>query len=377
MAAEAQISAGPAPFAARMERLRSAMAGLGLSATLCSAGPELPWLAGYEAMPLERLTMLVVPADRPAALVVPRLEAPRVRERPELFQLRVWEEWEDPLSIVASLISGARRVAISERCWSGFLLGLQALAPSARFVGANVVLGPLRAVKDRHEIGALAAAAAQADQVARALVAGEIPIAGRREAEVAAQLSRMLVEVGHDRVNFAIVAAGANAASPHHHPGQYRIGEGDAVVCDFGGAVLADSVPYCSDTTRTVALGAPSPRLAEVHGIVEAARRAAVAEARVGASCAAVDRAARRVIEAAGYGEHFLHRCGHGIGVEEHEDPYIAQGNDQALVAGNVFSVEPGIYLPGHLGVRIEDIVALGPGGAEVLNSSPRELAVL
>jgi Xaa-Pro aminopeptidase len=357
-----------------MARVRARMAELGVDALLLSVGADLPWLCGYEAMPLERLTMLVVPADADATLVVPLLEAPRVDHEPSLFALRPWSETEDPVAIVAGLVGRRRRLAISDRAWSVFLLRLQGALPGAAWQPASLVCGPLRARKDPAEVAALRAAAGAADRVAAALVGGEIPLVGRTEAEVSAELSRRLLAEGHSRVNFAIVASGPNAASPHHEPGGRVIGPGEPVVCDFGGTMAG----YCSDITRTV-WTAPEPPAAfrELYSVLQAAQAAAVAAARVGTPCEAVDAAARRPIEAAGYGPQFLHRTGHGIGREEHEDPYIVAGNAEPLAAGHAFSVEPGIYVAGRWGARIEDIVVATPGGPEVLNGVDRSLHVL
>jgi Xaa-Pro aminopeptidase len=171
-------------------------------------------------------------------------------------------------------------------------------------------------------------------------------------------------------VTFAIVAAGENAASPHHEATDRPISYGDAIVCDFGGALEG----YCSDITRTFAAGSASDELRAVHEIVARAQQAGFEAARVGATAASVDAAARDVIARAGYKDAFIHRTGHGIGLEEHEEPYLVGGNDAALEPGMTFSVEPGIYLNGSLGVRIEDIVVCTARGPERLNNAPREL---
>ncbi len=362
-----------ATLAERVRRVRERMVELDIDVLAVSVGPDLPWLTGYEAMPLERLTMLVLPADGAATLVVPGLEVPRVVERPALFELRGWEEVEDPVGIVARLVGTAPTVAVGDRTWSRFLLALQRQLPGRRWVPASAVTGPLRAVKDPAEVGALRRAASAADRVAEALVAGAIGIAGRTEAEVGRALADALVAEGHERVNFTIVASGPHGASPHHDPGARRIGPGDVVVCDFGGTLDG----YCSDVTRTVTVGDPGPEPVAVHEVVARARDAAVAAVRAGVAAAGVDGAARAVITAAGYGPAFVHRTGHGIGREEHEDPYLVAGNAEVLVAGNAFSIEPGIYLPGRFGVRIEDIVVVTEAGPEVLNQASRHLAVL
>lgn len=357
----------------RLARVRSAMSSAGVDALLLSLGADLPWLSGYEAMPLERLTMLVVPSDAPATLVVPRLEAPRVEADDEVFAVRAWSEHEDPVAIVAGLVGARASLAVSDRTWATFVLGLQAALPAASWSRASSVTGPLRAVKDAAEIFALAAASAAADRVASSLLGGAIPLIGRSEAEVSADIGRRLVDEGHQRVNFAIVGSGPNSASPHHEPGARRIAVGDAVVCDFGGTMGG----YCSDITRTVFTGTPPALFVELYDVLEAAQAASVESARVGTSCEAVDAAARDRIAAAGFGDAFIHRTGHGIGLEEHEDPYIVAGNSVALVAGHTFSVEPGIYLEGRFGARIEDIVVATTAGPQPLNQADHRLNVV
>ncbi len=349
------------------------MGELGVEALLLSLGADLPWLTGYEAMPLERLTMLVVPGDDHATLVVPELEAPRVAEDPSVFSMRPWSETEDPVAIVAGLVGRRGVLAVSDRTWATFVLALQDRLPGSTWRSASVLTGPLRAVKDEAEIAALRRAGAAADRVAAQLMAGDIPIVGRSEAEVSAQIGRRLQAEGHQRVNFAIVGSGPNSASPHHEPGPRRIGAGEAVVCDFGGSLDG----YCSDITRTVFTGDPPAEFAELYTVLQGAQAAAVAAATTGTPCEAVDLAARSIIDDAGFGAYFIHRTGHGIGLEEHEHPYLVSGNAEPLVAGNAFSVEPGIYLEGRWGARIEDIVVAGASGPEALNTAPHGLAVV
>jgi Xaa-Pro aminopeptidase len=349
------------------------MAEVGVDALLLSLGADLPWLSGYSAMPLERLTMLVLPADGDATLVVPRLEAPRVERHGELFAIRPWDETEDPIAVVAALVGRRTRLAISDRTWATFVLRLQQALPAATWTAASSVVSPLRAVKDSDEIDALRRAAAAADRVAAQLLDGQIELVGRSEADVSRELGDRLIAEGHQRVNFAIVGSGPNSASPHHEPGARRIGDGEAVVCDFGGALDG----YCSDITRTVFTGSPPTRFAQVYDVVREAHEAAVAAARAGTACEAVDAAARSTIAAAGFGEQFVHRTGHGIGMEEHEDPYMVSGNTTPLQPGHAFSIEPGVYLAGEFGVRIEDIVVVGPDGPEALNRADHELTVV
>jgi Xaa-Pro aminopeptidase len=365
-------------FRARADRVRARLVELDLDAVLLSVGPDLPYLTGYEAMPLERLTMLVLPADGDATLVVPRLEAPRVVERPDVFSIRPWDETDDPVAVVAELAGSAGAVAIGDRTWARFVLDLQREMPSTRFTRGVEVMGPLRARKDAAEIDALRKAGAAADRVAAQLQSGDIELVGRTEGDVSADIGRRLRAEGHHRVNFAIVAAGANAASPHHEPGAHVIREGEVVLCDFGGTMLGDDgIGYCSDITRCVHLGQPSDELAEAYAVLLDAQQAAVAAAVVGTPCEEVDAAARRIITDAGWGEQFIHRTGHGIGIEEHEDPYIVSGNAEPLAPGHAFSIEPGIYVAGRFGFRLEDIVVADEAGPDPLNRADHDLALL
>ncbi|HVF13586.1 MAG TPA: Xaa-Pro peptidase family protein, partial [Acidimicrobiales bacterium] len=349
----------------RTERVRSRMAELEVDVLLLSLGADLPWLTGYQAMPLERLTMLVLPVEGDATLVVPRLEAPRVDPHPDLFDVLAWDESEDPAGLVADLAGRRRqRVAVSDRTWATFVLRLQEALPECWWLPSSQVTSPLRAVKDPSEIDALRRASAAADRVAAQLIAGDIPLVGRTEAEVSRDIGDRLLAEGHQRVNFAIVGSGPNSASPHHDPGPRVIGRDEAVVCDFGGTLDG----YCSDITRTVFTGRPPIEFRTLYDVLEEAQAMAVGAATVGTRCQDVDLVARSHIHEAGFGDHFVHRTGHGIGLEEHEDPYIAGGNTQPLAHGHAFSIEPGIYVRGRYGARIEDIVVATDAGPEALN---------
>ncbi|MEY2974991.1 MAG: hypothetical protein RIR49_1411 [Actinomycetota bacterium] len=354
----------------RLAATRHGMNRCGVDALLLSVGRDLPYLTGYDAMPLERLTMLVVRPVGTPRLIVPVLEAPRVVPRPSVFEIVPWSETEDPLELVAGACDGAVRIAIGDQTWARFLVDLLPRLPGTEWCRSVDVVGPLRIVKDAAEIAALSAAATAVDAIAADLQAGRIPLVGRTEAEVSADLSRRILAAGHERVNFAIVAAGANAASPHHHPGDRVIAEGEIVLCDFGGTMDG----YCSDITRCVVTGDIPADIADAWAVLMAAQEAGVAAARVGSPCAEVDRAARSVIEAAGFGEFFVHRTGHGIGMEEHEDPYMVETDLRPLVAGHAFSVEPGIYVPGRWGMRLEDIVVATDDGPRRLNTADHGL---
>jgi Xaa-Pro aminopeptidase len=357
----------------RLTRVQQQMRLHDVDAVLLSVGHDLPYVTGYHAMPLERLTMLVVPREGIATLVIPRLEAPRVVEHSSVFTLLPWNETDDPVALVAGLVKGARTLSIGDQLWARFLVELLQHLPNATYSRAVDVVGPLRMVKTPFEIEALQRAGAAADRVASQLHAGEIPLVGRTEAQVSADISARLLAEGHDVVNFAIVAAGDNAASPHHHPGSRVIRQNEIVLCDFGGT-MAD---YCSDITRCVFVGTPPQKILEAYSVLHAAQAASVASAVVGATCESVDEAARRVITEAGFGEYFVHRTGHGIGMEAHEEPYIVAGNTLPLVHGHAFSIEPGIYIPGSFGMRLEDIVVATNDGPLPMNAVSHELVVL
>ena len=362
------------PHAERLARVRAAMEAEGVDVLLVSLGADLPWLTGYEAMPLERLTMLVVPRDDDATLVVPRLEAPRVEPRPEVFSLRPWEETEDPVAIVAALAGRPAVAGIGDRTWARFLVDLQAELPGVAWRKASSVTSPLRSVKDAAEVEALRRAGAAADRVAAQLQGGEVALVGRTEAAVSAELGRRLLEEGHARVNFAIVAAGPNAASPHHEPGDRVIEAGQLVLCDFGGTTPDG---YCSDITRCVHTGPVPTEVADAYALLQEAQAMAVRRATVGTPCEDVDATARDHIARGGHGPDFIHRTGHGIGLEAHEDPYLVAGNAEPLQAGHAFSIEPGIYLEGRWGLRLEDIVVATGAGPDPMNLADHDLVVV
>ena len=352
--------------AGRVRRLQERMGEGGVDVTLLSVGADLPYFIGYEAMPSERLTVLVLPVSGDPIFFVPELEVPRVGAGE--FEMRSWGETEDPVRLAAGTASPAH-VAVGDHMWSVFLTRFQKEWTGADWSPASELTRSLRVIKDEAEIDLLRQAAHGVDRV-MARIPGEVVFGGRTEAEVARELSGLTVEEGHEVAAFAIVASGPNGASPHHHAGDRVIGEGDLVVCDFGGRRGG----YFSDSTRTVVVGDPGREHLEVHRAVAAANEAGRDAIQPGLPCQEVDRAARRVIEEAGYGEFFVHRTGHGIGLEVHEHPYMVEGNEETLEPGMAFSVEPGIYLPDRFGVRIEDIVVCTQDGVESLNQSSRAL---
>jgi D-alanyl-D-alanine dipeptidase len=360
----------------RRQRLAAVAVEVGLDAVVVAPSPDLAYLTGYVPMPMERLTLLVVRPDGDALLVVPELERPLALDSPvgqtmDAERIVGWRDGVDPYTLVADALPRTGRVAVGDSTWASHVLQLQRVAPGLAFEAASPTIGRLRSVKDDDELGALRRAGRGADETFRAICG--MGFLGRREEEVAADLAELLVTNGHVRADFTIVASGPNSASPHHEPGGRTILPHDAVVLDFGGELAG----YFSDTTRTVVVGEPPAGFAEVFAIVHEAQDAAVRTVRPGVTAQEIDRVARRLIDDAGYGERFFHRTGHGIGLEVHEPPYIIEGNETVLEPGMTFSVEPGIYLEGTFGVRIEDIVAVTADGVERLNRSTRELQVV
>ncbi|MGP4008283.1 aminopeptidase P family protein [Streptomyces sp. 4N124] len=369
----------PAPFGAddyraRMERAARAAADAGLAGLLVAPGPDLVWLTGYAPTAVtERLTLLVLTPGQDPVLVVPTLEAPdaaKAAGAPAL-RLRDWTDGKDPYAATAALLDSIGRFGISDNAWAMHLLGLQKALPGTSYASLTEALPMLRAVKDAAELRLLAAAGAAADATFEEI--RKVPFAGRKESDVAADLADLLRRFGHSQVDFTIVASGPNGANPHHEVGNRVIEHGDMVVLDFGG--LKDG--YGSDTSRTVHVGEPTDEERRVHDLVCEAQEAGFRAVRPGVACQEVDRAARAVIADAGYGDYFIHRTGHGIGVTTHEPPYMIEGEQQPLVPGMCFSVEPGVYLPGRFGVRIEDIVTVTEDGARRLNDTTRELVIV
>jgi Xaa-Pro aminopeptidase len=360
--------------ASRLELVRDSARTAGLDALLLTPGPDLRYVTGYDAKQLERLTCLVVPAQGDPALFVPRLELPAAQASPAGslgLAIIPWEETADPFAMVAALLRGVSAVGLSDRMWALFVLRFRDALSPARLALASGALRPLRIRKTPAEVAALREAGEAIDRV-HARVPGWLR-AGRTEREVGADITEAILAEGHATVEFVIVASGPNAASPHHEVSDRVLKPGDAVVVDIGGAMPSG---YCSDSTRTYAIGEPPAEFGAYYKVLYDAQEAACAAVRPGVTAEAVDAAAREPITAAGYGEAFFHRTGHGIGLEPHEDPYIVAGNGEMLEPGMTFSVEPGIY-PGPHGARIEDIVVCTADGCQRLNNTPRELLVV
>src|SRR5215469_16964544 len=360
--------------ATRLHEVAAATAKAGLDALLLTPGPDLRYVTGYDAHALERLTCLAVPAQGDPFLVVPRLEVPAANASPAGHldaEIVGWEETDDPYALVARRLGDVAAVGLADRMWALMVLRFRTALPGARQELASIALRDLRARKSPAEVAALLAAGEAIDRV-QAQVPGWLR-PGRTERDVAADIADAILAEGHVTVDFAIVGSGPNAASPHHTASDRLLQPGDAVVVDIGGTMPSG---YCSDCTRTYAIGTPPADFAAYYEVLKDAQDAACGAVRPGITAEAVDAAAREPIAAAGFGDYFVHRTGHGIGLETHEDPYIVSGNTEVLQPGHAFSVEPGIY-PGPHGARIEDIVVCTADGYRRLNNASRDLVVV
>jgi len=364
-----------ADLAERLARAQRATRAAQVDALLISPGPDLRYLTGYDAIPLERLTCLVVPADGDAMVVVPGLEKPAALASPIGalgLEVLTWGETDDPYRLVASLLPEPAIAAVDNHMWAEKVLRLRDAMPGATQTLAGAVLRELRIRKTEDEVEALRRAGAAIDRV-HAQVHQWLR-AGRTEREVGKDIADAIIAEGHVSVDFVIVGSGPNGASPHHELSDRVIETGDPVVVDIGGT-MPDG--YCSDETRTYSVGTPPPEFVDYYAVLQAAQAAACEHVRPGVTAESVDAAARDIITAAGYGDYFVHRTGHGIGLETHEEPYIVTGNTEQLEPGMAFSIEPGIYLPGKHGARIEDILVCGETEGDRLNLRPRDLVVL
>ena len=351
----------------------------GVAAMVITPGADLRYVAGYDAKPLERLTALVIPVTGSPFMVAPELEGHEALS--SLFganggEVITWGETEDPFGLVASRISGLPlgAVAVDDHMWAERVLRLRALLPDREQVPAGSLLRGRRMVKTESEIEYLAQAAAAIDAVHAQVPAILRP--GMTEAEAGALIADAILKVGHVQVDFVIVASGPNGASPHHSVSDRVMQVGDPIVVDIGGTMPSG---YCSDCTRTYVLGEPAAEFQAAYDVLLDAQQQASALVAPGRSCESIDGKARQVmtshsLDGTPLADYFIHRIGHGIGLDSHEEPYLVQGNELPLAPGMTFSVEPGFYVSGKYGARIEDIVVCTADGVRSLNNRPREL---
>jgi Xaa-Pro aminopeptidase len=362
--------------ASRIRRTQTAMAAAGVDGLIVSPGSDLRYLSGYAATALERLTALVVPVAADPVLVVPGLEQAEASRSPAALlgmAVLTHAETDDAHALAMAQLPHAAQVAVDDHMWVTRLFQLQSVAPEVQWRPAGRLLSDLRMRKGSDEIASLRAAGAAIDRVHARMA--EFLRVGLTERDAALLIATAIVEEGHVSADFVIVGSGPNSASPHHSVSDRRLERGDSVVVDIGGST-ADG--YCSDSTRTYCVGSePDPGVTAYYDILREAQLAQCDFARPGVTAEAVDRVGRAVIREGGYGDAFMHRTGHGIGLETHEEPYIVEGNSLVLEPGMAFSIEPGIYLTGRHGARIEDIVVTTDDGIERLNTTSRAMTVV
>lgn len=337
-----------------------------VGALLVGPGADLRHLTGYGAHRSERMTLLVARQDGRHRLIVPQLERPAAAVATQDVPIVAYAEGQDPADVVAEVLDGIdpqARVGVGDQLWATFFLDIQKIWPDAEWIAASSLTRHLRMAKDPDSLDRLRQAAAAIDAVHRRMPT--LLRTGMTERQAGTVIAAAMRDEGHDTAAFVIVGSGPNGASPHHEQSDREIVPGDAVVIDIGGPVQG----WFSDCTRNYVMGHAPEGYHEAFEVLRRAQREAVDQVRPGIPAKAVDAAARDIIVAAGYGDAFVHRTGHGIGLEVHEEPYITADNDLVLEPGMTFSVEPGIYLEGRFGLRIEDIVAVTQGGVERLNT--------
>lgn len=357
----------------RLERAQREMARQGIDLLLIGPSSDLFYLIGYDAHLSERLNLLGLRQEGKPFLVLPVLEAPLAQRAKDLVEMHAWGETESPSELVAKLVGpvAGQTIGVGDQLWSGFLLKLQAAMPEANWQSALPVMRPLRVQKDERELELLAEVARRTDEAWHEFIEGG-PISGLTETQAMERLASLMQKRGLSG-GFGICASGPNSASPHHHTGDRTIERGDVVIFDWGSTLEG----YHSDVTRTVVVGEPTEEFRKVYDIVRRANQATLEAVKPGVACQDLDKVARDLITAEGYGDAFLHRVGHGLGLDVHEEPYLVGGNETPLAEGMVFSDEPGIYLEGRFGVRIEDTVVCTSDGGRRLNEATRELTVM
>lgn len=362
-------------YTERMEKVKSRLQELGLQGVILFPSPNLYYLTGFHTFPGERLLISILPVEGEPFFFAPKLYESQIRQDTEVAEIITWTDEEnayDKLRVLMErkgLLKG--KYAIDDTTWAVQLLGMMAVLPQLEFAPMGNLLASLRLLKTADEIEKIREASRIVDTVIEAVRKTIQP--GMTEIELAAFMEFEMRKAGSAGPSFeTIVGSGPNSALPHYSAGERRFQNGDFVVLDFGAIYQG----YCSDTTRTLCIGTPTARMAEVYQIVKEAQELGVRTVKPGIKASEVDNAVRQYITEHGYGEYFTHRTGHGLGLEVHEDPYISGISEMILQPGMVFSIEPGIYLEGEFGVRIEDIVVVTETGCERLNHFSRELTV-
>lgn len=360
-----------ADYNLRIKKVQEIMKEAGTDYLVLAPSANLLYLTGLKTTADERLQIFLLPAAGTPVMILPEMYREMAGQLGiEPFVLKTWTDGTDPVDLLRPLIlHSSGNVAVDERMWAGHFLAIRKAFSGFEYLGAAALMRQVRVRKDEDELRSLERAGGLTDQVMNQVL--KIIKPGISERELAFFVESKLKENGAEDLSFKpIIASGPHTSSPHHNTGERKLVPGDLVTLDIGGLFNG----YCSDMTRTFFLGKAPDEVKKIYNLVREANEAGFQAVREGIACEKVDEAARRVIAEGGYGEYFVHRTGHGIGMDIHEEPYIVSGNQEILRPGMTFSIEPGIYLPGRYGVRIEDIVGLSPQGAVRFNNFPRQL---
>lgn len=358
----------------RLNKASKLMSDHDVSTLLITPGPNLRYLTGYKAKNLERLTCLVLQQNEMPKLIVPNLEKLAALEsgiNENDVEIITWDETESAFKKVKRPKNNGK-IAVDSNMNSSKLLEFQKIFNDSKFIDTGLIMNSLRSIKSRYEMDQLLLAGKYIDEVHKAIPS--LFKIGDTERSLARKISNLIIEVGHETVDFTIVAAGKNSASPHHEPGESLINKGDILVIDIGGTTPNG---YCSDSTRTYAIGECPSEFQSKYEILRQAQQSSVEAVKNDFSAEQLDAVARNHLTEHGLGDFFIHRTGHGIGMETHEEPYIVIGNKNLIKDGNAFSIEPGFYIEGIYGARIEDIVIKNGDNVINCNNSTKDLVLL
>lgn len=361
-------------YKSRIQKVREWMEILDIPKAIITPGANLRYLTGYKAKNLERLTCLVIDKKSDSFILVPKLEKlATIDSNIELLdiEVRTWDEDENPYEKINQM-KEKQKIAIDPEMNASKLLSFQSNNSDAMFVDARIIMNPIRSIKSLYEISQLVYAGKLIDSVHQKVP--ELVTVGETERSVANKIRDEILSSGHEKVDFVIVASGENSASPHHEPSDRRISNGDVLVIDIGGTTPSG---YCSDSTRTYVFGNCPPGFQEKYEILKQAQELSIESVKEYVSADKLDSVARDYLTKHDLGEYFIHRTGHGIGMETHEEPYIVQSNSKLLMDGNSFSIEPGFYIEGKYGARIEDIVVKNDLQTINCNNSTKELVFI
>lgn len=347
-----------------------------LDAIMLFPSPNLHYMTGFKTSPGERLLIAIMPIEGEPFFVAPKLFESQIRKEAWIKEMILWNDEENPYEILKKVLEDKNlsdsRVAVDDTMWADQLLHISNVLPKLSFTPLGELMNSLRLTKSEVEVDLIKKSGEIVDSVVEVMKETIKP--GMTEIEVAALMEYEMRKNGSEGPSFeTIVGSGPNSAIPHYNAGERKINSGDFIVLDFGAMYKG----YCSDTTRTLCVGAPTDKMREVYNIVKEAQEIGVRTVKPGIKAKEVDNAVRSYIEERGYGEYFTHRTGHGLGLQVHEEPYISGISETVLETGMVFSIEPGIYIEDEFGVRIEDIVVVTKDGCERMNNTSRELTIV